>query len=185
MVLTSGSKIIYPSRGPCLVGQIVERIIDQRSMRFYQLFPLDEEGGDLFVPVEKVATVGVRRLLKAAEIPKLMAHVTSAAVVSQDYRQRNLHNLKLLASGSAFDLGEIIGSLTDFRAGKSLSTGERKTLDKAKKLLSREIAEVMGTTIEEALEQVEEALLQKANDRPETQSDGEPPGRTRSNREQK
>ena len=158
MILTTGSIIVYPSQGPCLIEAIVERTIGERKRKFYQLLVLSEGGGDLFIPVEKIEAVGIRMLLNISEIPKLMNHLTHPAAVADHHRQRNLHNLKLLSSGSAFDLAEIVCSMTELRDTKSLSFGEFKALEKAKELLVCEIAEVMGTTKEAAIEQVDRAL---------------------------
>ena len=162
MILTNGSKIVYPSQGPCLIGPIVKKIIDERPRMFYQLLVLNGGGGDLFIPVEKVEAVGIRLLLDMSEIPKLMDHLSQPAAVADGYRQRNLHNLKLFASGSAFDLAEIVGSLTELQNARSLAFGEQKNLEKAKWLLVCEIAEVTGTTREAANEQVEAALATRA-----------------------
>jgi|GEM_PF-288803 len=158
VMLKAGDKIVYPSQGPCLIGPIVKRIIDDRPLMFYQLFVLNDCGGDLFIPVEKVEAVGIRLLMQAAEIPRLLDHMTQLATVADNYRQRNLHHLKLFSSGSAFDLAEIVGALTELRHTRSLSFGEHKTLEKAKGLLICEIAEVTGMTKEAANEQIDAAL---------------------------
>jgi CarD family transcriptional regulator len=156
--LMAGSKIVYPSQGPCLIGPIVKRIIDERPLMFYQLLVLSDCGGDLFIPVEKAGAVGMRLLLKASEIPKLLDHLAQPTTVGDNYRQRNLHNLKLFASGSAFDLAEIVSSLTVLSKSKSLSLGENRILERAKALLICEIAEVTGATKEAAKGQVESAI---------------------------
>jgi RNA polymerase-interacting CarD/CdnL/TRCF family regulator len=158
VILMTGDKIVYPSQGPCLIGPLIERVIDEQPLMFYQLIVLDDCGGDLFVPVEKVASVGIRLLLNISEIPKLMEYLIQPAAMADSYRQRNLHNLKLFASGSAFDLAEIVGSLTELHNTRSLSFGEHKTLEKAKRLLVCEIAEVMATTRAAAMEQIEGVL---------------------------
>ncbi len=162
MILTAGSKIVYPSQGACLIGPIVNRIIDAQPRMFYQLLVLNDCGGDLFIPVEKIEAVGIRPLLNTSEIPKLLDHLIQPAAIAANYRQRNSHNLKLFTSGSAFDLAEIVGSLTELNNARSLSFGEHKTLERAKGLLICEIAEVMGTTREAAKEQIETALKARA-----------------------
>jgi RNA polymerase-interacting CarD/CdnL/TRCF family regulator len=158
VLLTTGSKIVYPSQGPCLIGPMIERVIDDRPLRFYQLLVLNEGGGDLFIPVDKVDRIGIRPLLEPSEIPSLLNHLTQRRVVADNYRQRNLHITSLFASGSAYHLAEIVGSLTQLHSAKPLSFGEHKALEKAKGLLVCEIAEVLGITLKTATEQVETAL---------------------------
>jgi RNA polymerase-interacting CarD/CdnL/TRCF family regulator len=64
-------------------------------------------------------------------------------------------------------LAEIVGSLTELRETKELSIRENRILDKARKLLVCEIAEVMGETEIAAGEQVDQALRAR---KPEGQS---------------
>ncbi|MEN3332856.1 MAG: hypothetical protein V7641_2221 [Blastocatellia bacterium] len=91
---------------------MVQRIIDGKPLMFYQLIVLNEGGGDLFVPVDKVAAVGIRLLLEKSEIPRLLDHLMQPAKPADGWKQRTLNNLKLFASGSAFDLAEIVESQT-------------------------------------------------------------------------
>src|SRR5262245_64533149 len=71
VILTSGNKVVYPSQGPCLIGPVVKKVIDGRTINFYQLALLDDSGGELFVPVDKAQTIGIRPLLNRSDIPKL------------------------------------------------------------------------------------------------------------------
>ena len=158
LILTSGRKIVYPGQGPCLIGPIVKMVIAERPLMFYRLQVLNDNGGELFVPVEKIEAVGIRLLLETSEIPQLLDHLTQATTVADNHRQRSLINVKLFSSGSAFDLAEIVGSLTELNNTRSLSFGEHKTLEQAKGLLVCEIAEVTGTTREAASQQIAAAL---------------------------
>lgn len=161
--LTTGSRIVYPSQGPCLVKAVVKRTISERPLMFYQLLVLNEGGGELFIPVEKVGAVGIRLLLERSAINDLFERLSRPAILADNYRTRQLYLLELFASGSAFDLAEVVGSLTQLHRRKSLSFGEHKTLEKAKGLLACEIAEVMGMTKEAAMVQVEAALMARSH----------------------
>ena len=158
MLLTVGNKVIYPSQGPCLVGPIVKKVVDGRPMSFYPLALLDDSGGELFVPVDKVQAIGVRLLLERSEIPKLLGHLKKAAGTAKNWKQRTMDNIKLFASGSAFDLAEIVESLTVLSKTKPLSPRETWTLERARKLLVCEISEVMGETKSAAEKQIDRAL---------------------------
>ncbi len=158
MLLTVGNKVIYPSRGPCLIGPIVKKVVDGSPMSFYPLALLDDSGGELFVPVDKVQAIGVRLLLKRSKIPKLLGHLKKAAGSAKNWKQRTMDNVKLFASGSAFDLAEIVESLTNLSETKPLMLRDKQTLERARKLLVCEISEVTGETISAAEEQVDKAL---------------------------
>jgi CarD family transcriptional regulator len=159
MSLAIGKKVIYPSHGPCLVSSIVNKVVGERSMTFYQLLVLNDGRGTLLVPVDKAKSIGIRPLLNKPDIPKLLDTLKRPSKASSDRKQRVRDNLKLLLSGSAFDLAEIVESLTELIDSKALSFGERGTLDRAKRLLICEISEVTGETKEEVEEQIDRALI--------------------------
>lgn len=159
MLLTIGNKVIYPSHGPCLVSSIVDKVVNEQPITFYQLAVLNDGRGTLLVPVDKAKAVGLRLLLKPPQIPELLDRLKRPSTASADRRQRVRDNLKLLLSGSAFDLAEIVESLSELVETKPLSHGERGTLDRAKRLLVCEISEVTGETKQEAEKQVDLALV--------------------------
>ena len=158
MILTSGNKVVYPSQGPCLIGPVVNKIIDGRPISFYQLALLDDSGGELLVPVDKVQAIGIRPLLNRSDIPKLLDLLKEPSGADKDWKQRVNDNFKLLTSGSAFDLAEVVKSLTKVSEKRALSFRESQTLEKARKLLICEISEALGETKRAAEEHVDEAL---------------------------
>jgi RNA polymerase-interacting CarD/CdnL/TRCF family regulator len=159
--LTIGNKAIYPGQGPCRIFRVVKRVVDARVMMFYHLTVLDDSRGDLFVPVEKARSIGVRLLMKRSEIPKLLAHLKKTTASADTWKQRATDNMKLFNSGSPYDLAEVVASLTDLGLTRSLTVGESVTLGKARKLLIGEISEVMGETKVAVEEQIDSALKRK------------------------
>ena len=158
MILTVGSKVVYPCQGPCLVGAAVERVVAGERRSFYHLVLLDDKGGELFVPVDRVQTIGVRPLVKRSDVPKLLDQLTKIFEMAKDWKQRAGDILRLFTSGSAFDLAEIVGSLTELSNAKALSLRRNWMLVRARKLLACEISEVMAETKSAAEEQVDQAL---------------------------
>ncbi len=158
MALSVGSKVMYPSQGPCLIGAVVDKEVAGNPMSFYRLALLDDSGGELFVPVEKAGDVGLRPLLNRSEIPKLLAHLMKTSQIDNDWKQRARENMRLLASGSAFDLAEVVESLTELNERKPLSFRESQVLERAKRLLVCEISEVLGLAKSAAEEQINQAL---------------------------
>lgn len=164
MILNVGNKVVYPNQGPCRIGAVVKKVFGGKPTSFYSLAVMDDSGDVLFVPVDKVKTLGIRQLIEKSEIPKLLSRLGQkpATVIVPttvvNWKQRAIDNSKLLASGSAFDLAQIIGSLSELNETKALSARERQVLDKARKNLICEISEVMGETKSAAEEQVNNAL---------------------------
>jgi RNA polymerase-interacting CarD/CdnL/TRCF family regulator len=176
LLLSVGNKINYPSRGPCLVGPVVKKVVGGKLADFHHLIVLDDSGAELFVPFGKAPVAGVRRLLDTSEIPGLLTHLKRAAGIAKNWKQRAIDNVKLLASGSAFDLAEVVESLTELSRGKILAPGDHRTLERARKLLVCEISEVTGETRGAVEERIDRALgdrkrgVESGGDRPENKT---------------
>jgi RNA polymerase-interacting CarD/CdnL/TRCF family regulator len=158
MTFLIGDKVVYPSKGPCLIGAVINRTVAGEQVRFYPLSFLDDSGDAMLIPTAKLRALPIRHLLAKAEIPKLLAHLKNSAPAAENWKQRGMDNAKLLASGSAFDLAEIVESLTELSMAKTLLPRDRQTLEKAKKLLICEISEVMGESRGAAEREIDLAL---------------------------
>ena len=143
MTFRIGDKVVYPSQGPCLIDAVVKKAIGGEATSFYRLSLLDGTCDAVLVPVKKLTALHVRHLLAKSEIPNLLGHLRNSPTTSKNWKQRTIDNAKLLASGSAFDLAEIVGSLTELSEAKALLPRDRQTLAKAKKFLICEISEAM------------------------------------------
>ncbi len=158
MKLSVGKKVSYPGQGPCLVGPVVKRVVDGKLTEFRHLMVLDHGGGELFVPVDRAQAKGIRELLDKSEIPKLLDRLKKPSKAAEKWNQRNRDNLILFNSGSAFDLAEIVESMSGLRETKRLQPSDRQTLERARKLLACEISEVMGETRGAAEGKIDQAL---------------------------
>jgi RNA polymerase-interacting CarD/CdnL/TRCF family regulator len=87
MTLTVGDKVVYPGRGPCLVGAIVQKVVCGMPARFYRLTLLDGSKGELFVPVDNLHDLHMRSLLDRSDIPELLGHLKTRAGVTNDLEQ--------------------------------------------------------------------------------------------------
>jgi len=153
-----GNKIVYPHQGPCLIGAVVQKVVGGKPTRFYHLARLDDVGGAMFVPVDKIGELKIRQLTPRSDIPKLLRRLQKPASTAMNWKQRAIDNLKLLASGSAFDLAEVVESLTELNEARTLAPRDREMLDRARRILICEISEVTGETKSATEEQVDQAL---------------------------
>ena len=165
MTLSVGEKVSLPSHGPCLIDAVVNKLVGGTSMTFYRLACLENNGGELFIPVDKIKGLGIRQLLQRSEIPKLLSRLSQEgkpAVVpntARNWKQRAIDRSRLLASGTATDLVELIESLTDSNEVRALASQDRQTLERAKRLLVCEIAEVLGDSKSSVEQRINRALL--------------------------
>jgi CarD family transcriptional regulator len=160
--MTVGDNVNYPGQGPCRIDRIANRVIDGKTVAFYHLVVL-VDGGELYVPVDKAGTIGVRPLLNRSEIPRLLETLKEISdsekpETATNSKQRSIDNLRLLSTGSAFHLAEIVRSLAELRNTKALGLRETQILDKARRLLIAEIAVVLDETMSEAEERVDNSL---------------------------
>lgn len=164
MRLSVGNKVVYPGRGPCLIGAVVRKVVCGASASFYRLALLDDSGAELFVPVEQSSDLHIRALLDRSEIPKLLDNLKTRAGAAKDFaapknwRGRNLENLKLFNSGSIFELARMVESLTQLSGTKTLAPHEREALERARKLVVSEIAAVMDESKSAAEARIDSAL---------------------------
>src|SRR5512132_2226981 len=76
MTLSIGEKVSLPSHGPCVIGAVVNKLVGGLSTAFYRLAPLEDNGGELFIPVDKITGLGIRQLLQKSEIPQLLGRLS-------------------------------------------------------------------------------------------------------------
>ena len=172
MALNVGDKVVYTGRGPCLICEVLQKVVCGTSASFYRLALLDDSRAELFVPVAKSRDLHLRALLDRSEIPKLLRLLKTRAGVTKDpgtaknWRQREIDNLKLFNTGSIFELAQMVESLTQLSATKTLAPHDRDTLYRARKLIICEIAEVMDeskTAAEARIDNVLEPGKHKLN----------------------
>ena len=156
-----GDKVVYPSLGPCLIAAMVEKKIAGESASFYTLTSLDHTGDVVLVPMQKLDALNIRRLLARSEIPKVLGRLEHASLVPKNWKQRAIDNAKLLASGAAGDLAEVVDSLTQLSDANALLPRERQTLDKARQFLICEISEVLEESRAAVQGQIDSALASK------------------------
>jgi len=153
-----GEKVIYPGRGICQISQISTQDIDGKSVEFYHLIFLRTEAS-VMVPVKKARAVGIRRLLNKSEVPKVYAFLKQQIPApSRDYKVRYQRNVNRLASGTIFDIADVVKSLTYLSSIKKLSERESDMLERARALLINEIAQVTSTDRDEVQAKVDQTL---------------------------
>src|SRR4029453_18875169 len=124
---------------------------------FYQLRMENET--TVFVPVDNVDGVGLRRAISDNEIDRLFNLLGDGKIDShQNWKGRFKDNSDRMRSGSIYDVVGVLTSLPFLFKSKSLSFREKRMLDRAKFLVVSEITEVMGEKTPVVEGQVEKAL---------------------------
>jgi CarD family transcriptional regulator len=152
-----GDKVIYPNHGLGVIERIETKTIMGTTCGFYQLRMAGET--TVFVPVDNVDGVGLRRAINDDEVQRLFNLLGDGNIDShQNWKGRFKDNSDRMRTGSIYDVVEVLKSLTFLAKSKSLSFREKRMLDRAKFLVVSEITEVMGQKVAEIEIRVEQAL---------------------------
>lgn len=165
MAFEIGDKVIYPNHGLGIVERIENKTIMGTTCSFYQLRMANET--TVFVPVDNVDGVGLRRAITDDEVDRLFSLLGDGKIEShQNWKGRFKDNSDRMRTGSIYDVVEVLKSLSHLARSKSLSFREKRMLDRAKFLVVSEISEVMeekSPVIDERVEQsLERCFVTKA-----------------------
>ena len=157
MAFEIGDKVIYPNHGLGVIERIETKTIMGTTCGFYQLRMAGET--TVFVPVDNVDGVGLRRAINDEEIERLFSLLGDGKIDNhQNWKGRFKDNSDRMRTGSIYDVVEVLKSLTFLAKSKSLSFREKRMLDRAKFLVVSEITEVMNEKGTEVEVKVEAAL---------------------------
>ena len=157
MAFEIGDKVIYPNHGLGIIERLETKTIMGTTCGFYQLKMANET--TVFVPVDNVDGVGLRRAITSVEVELLFGQLGDGKIEShQNWKGRFKDNSDRMRTGSVYDVVEVLKSLTFLSKSKSLSFREKRMLDRAKFLVVSEISEVLGEKAEVVDAKVDDAL---------------------------
>jgi len=152
-----GDKVIYPNHGLGIIERLETKTIMGTTCGFYQLKMANET--TVFVPVDNVDGVGLRRAVSDEEVGRLFNLLSDGKIEShQNWKGRFKDNSDRMRTGSIYDVVEVLKGLTFLSKSKSLSFREKRMLDRAKFLVVSEISEVLSEKAEIVEQKVDEAL---------------------------
>ena len=157
MAFEIGDKVIYPNHGLGVIERIETKTIIGTTCSFYQLRMANET--TVFVPVDNVDGVGLRRAITDDEVERLFGLLGDGNIDShQNWKGRFKDNSDRMRTGSIYDVVEVLKSLTFLAKSKSLSFREKRMLDRAKFLVVSEITEVLALKTPDVELRVEQTL---------------------------
>src|ERR671912_1797084 len=163
-----GDKVIYPNHGLGVVQGIETKTILGTTCGFYHLRMVANET-TVLVPVDNVDGVGLRRAINDEEIDRLFSLLGDGKIDShQNWKGRFKDNSDRMRTGSIYDVVEVLKSLTFLARSKNLSFREKRMLDRAKFLVTSEIAEVTREDLPSVEVKVEEALERSSSSKNRT-----------------
>lgn len=158
-----GEKVVYPVHGAGIIENIEQQEVlgETRSYYVLRLYVSDMR---VLVPVDGVERGGMRRICgvdKLDEVRLILREAESSWEVNWNRRYRL--NMDKIRSGDICQLTEVVRDLMRRDLAKGLSTGEKKMLDNARKILMSEVALAAGEE-PETVEKQFFAALRKIKD---------------------
>jgi CarD family transcriptional regulator len=142
-----GDKIEYPLHGMGRVYAVCIRMIDAQPQHYYQLVLDGVPTGEVLVPVTSAQALGLRHVLQASQIPKVLRRVQQATTQPVTPRQALQHYAwckRRLRQGDAFGLAEVWSFLHALMAVETITSPQLKQIrDYVSKQLPAEIASAL------------------------------------------
>jgi CarD family transcriptional regulator len=140
-----GDKAVYPVHGVAEVVALELRDIGGNQTNVYILKIIDT-GLKIMVPLTNAGSVGLRDLITAKQVKEVYSILKSRDIPrdTQTWNRRYREYMEKIKTGSVFEIAEVLRDLCVLRATKDLSFGERKMLETARGLLTKELAIAKG-----------------------------------------
>jgi CarD family transcriptional regulator len=154
-----GDQVVYPQHGVATIRKIEDKeVLGEKQS--YLVLELDEGDLTLMVPAAAVEEVGIRNLIGKEQVEEVLGILGKAKVTdgADNWSRRFKANSEKLRSGDIQMVAEVVRNLSIRDKQKGLSTGERRMLNRARRILAGEIAVALKLDPEGAEEVLENAL---------------------------
>ncbi len=140
-----GDKAVYPVHGVAEVVALEQRDIGGNQTSVY-ILKIIQTGMKIMIPTTNAGSVGLRDLITAKQVKEVYEIMKSRDIPrdTQTWNRRYREYMEKIKTGSVFEIAEVMRDLSVLRATKDLSFGERKMLDTARSLLTKELAIAKG-----------------------------------------
>jgi CarD family transcriptional regulator len=162
-VFSVGDKAVYPVHGVAEVMALENRDIGGSTTPVYILRIIDT-GMKIMVPTTNAGTVGLRDLITSKQVKEVISILKSRDIPrdTQTWNRRYREYMEKIKTGSVFEIAEVLRDLCVLRKTKELSFGERKMLDTARGLLTKELALAKGVGEDKISAEIEAIFAQAA-----------------------
>ena len=109
------------------------------------------------IPVNNVDNVGLRSVIAKDQLDEVydILRERNVDLNQQTWNRRYRAYVEKIQTGSVFEIAEVLRDLNLLKFHKTLSFGERKMLDTARRLLVQELAVAKNSSEEDVAEEIE------------------------------
>lgn len=152
-----GDQVVYGIHGVCRVADMEKQVVNKKPVAYLVLEPLGQEGARFLVPMHNEAAMSkLQPMLTQQELEALLKSdgVRTENWIREDNLRKQTYR-ELITSGDRAGLMRMVYTLYRHRkaqqaAGRKVHLADDNFLRDAEKLLSGEIAVVMGMEPEQA-----------------------------------
>ena len=146
-----GETVCYPTHGMGVIESVSEQSVCGKTERYYHIRFFNNRIIAM-VPVDNAPAVGLRLPATLEECERALALLREDTVRREDpnWNRRYHDNMELLRKGDILSVTAVVKSLSQREARKGLSSGEKRMLTVAARVLTEEMIFVTGKE-EEAL----------------------------------
>lgn len=153
-----GDLVAHPMHGAGVIDAIVQEKVAGNTEEYY-VFKMPVGGLLLKIPVANSETIGLRAIISPEEAEALIAAIPALEVENNtNWNKRYQENLQRLKSGDLREVSRVIKGLMTRDTRRGLSTGERKMLQTAKRILISEIVLTQHAEYEDVEARIECAM---------------------------
>jgi len=158
MSFAVGDKVVYPHHGATVVERI-ETIEVLGTAREYLVLRYDDADLTLRVPSEQASRVGLREVIGGVEVDDVFAVLRRRDVrMPSNWSRRFKNHTEMLKSADVYQVAEVVRNLSQRQAGTALSVGEKRMLDRARRVLISELALALASDADQVGSLVDAAL---------------------------
>jgi CarD family transcriptional regulator len=152
-----GDLAVYPAHGVGRIESIESRVVNGEKHDFY-IMKILENNMVIMIPTSNVQSVGLRDIISAREIPKIMDVIKAKRELSidnQTWNRRYREYMDKIKTGSLYEVAEVFRDLSLLKMSKDLSFGERKLFDTAQTLLIKELSTAKNSDEKSVVTEIE------------------------------
>ena len=154
-----GQKVVYPNHGIGTIEHIEQKQIGAATQNFY-LLKLAVTKSLVIIPVANAAQVGLRAPIKSGECQTLLKALGDDFLAPPtDWKDRFKIFSEKMNTGDVFEVALVLKMLSYLHHIKPLSFREQRMLERARYLVTSELAIVCRETENEITRRIEESLI--------------------------
>ena len=132
--------VVYPLHGVGVVESTYDKEVNTKPVQFLKV-KMKESGMYISIPHEQASAMGLRKVIKKTEIPKVLKKLSEyPQKIEDNWKLRFQENIEKLKTGDIENIVNVVKELYIRNKIKNLSIMERKQYEGAFKMLVKEIS---------------------------------------------